>query len=99
MSALGKRYLGLIHKLNCVVCENCYGISRAAQEAHHIEAYRGDHSDFATIPLCSGCHNSLHQQRRRPFYLAHNVDDVKLLAWTAMEMLRYHESLRRKGVL
>lgn len=55
-----------------------------AHEAHHLEAYRGSHSAFATVPLCKDCHDELHRRRRRPFYLAHKVDDVTLLAWTIM---------------
>jgi len=72
----------LIHKLRCVVCLNCYGRSVLAAEAHHLEAYRGAHSDFATVPLCKSCHDELHRRHRRAFYSAHNIDDVKLLAWT-----------------
>jgi hypothetical protein len=82
VTAATKRHLTRIHTLPCVVCKNCYGKHRPAEEAHHIEAYRGAHSDWATVPLCKECHTHLHQQRRRPFYLAHNIDDVKLLAWT-----------------
>mgnify|MGYP001439509447 CR=1 FL=1 len=77
-----KDYLGVIHTLPCVVCLNCYGRRTRAQEAHHLEAYRGPHSDFATIPMCKSCHDDLHQRHRRAFYSAHNLDDVKLMAWT-----------------
>lgn len=51
-------------------------------EAHHLEAYRGDHSDFATIPMCKECHTHLHKIHRRAFYTAHKLDDITLLAWT-----------------
>lgn len=86
MSAASKRYLGLIHRLPCVVCLNCYGQHKNAEEAHHLESVRGPHSDFATVPLCQACHTELHGSRRRPFYLAHKLDDVKLLAWTAEQI-------------
>lgn len=82
MSAAAKRHLSKIHTLPCVVCLNCYGQRKNADEAHHLEAYRGDHSDFATVPLCKDCHDSLHAQHRRAFYNAHKLDDVKLMAWT-----------------
>ena len=88
MTAASKRYLGLIHRLPCVVCLNCYGWNRNAHEAHHIEFVRGEHSDFATIPLCGSCHADLHKDRRRAFYRAHKLDDVKLLAWTAEQLAK-----------
>jgi hypothetical protein len=83
MSAASKRYLSLIHTLRCVVHWFCYGQLRNADEAHHLEFVRGDHSDFATVPVCGSCHDELHESRRRAFYRAHKLDDVKLLAWTA----------------
>jgi hypothetical protein len=82
MSAAGKRHLALLHTLPCVVCVECYGRRTPAQEAHHVESVRGEHSDFATVPLCLSCHKELHARRRRPFYSAHKLDDVKLLALT-----------------
>ena len=82
-----RQYLAHVHTLNCVICENCYGKNRPAKEAHHLESYRGDHSDFATVPLCKPCHDLLHQMHRKAFYSAHNVDDVKLLAWTIRQLM------------
>lgn len=86
MSAASKRYLALIHQLPCVICLHSYGKNRNADEAHHLEAVRGEHSDFATIPLCHSCHEELHELHRRSFYLAHKLTDVKLLAWTAEQL-------------
>lgn len=86
VSAASKRYLSLIHRLPCVVCLNAYGKQRNAEEAHHLESVRGEHSDFATVPLCKQCHAELHDSRRRAFYLAHKLDDVKMLAWTAEQI-------------
>jgi hypothetical protein len=88
MSAASKRWLGLIHRLRCVVHLNCYGQSVPCAESHHIEFIRGEHSDFASVPLCKECHDGLHHARRRAFYLAHRIDDVKLLAWTNREVER-----------
>lgn len=82
MSAAAKRHLTRIHELPCAVCVNCYGRRTMMREAHHIESVRGEHSDFATVPLCGSCHHELHTSRRRAFYLAHKLSDVKLLAWT-----------------
>ena len=79
---MSREHLARIHELNCAVCRFCYGKFRPAQEAHHIEVVRGDHSDYATVPLCRQCHGELHEARRRAFYNAHKLDDVKLLAWT-----------------
>lgn len=82
MSAAGKRHLERIHALPCVICTKCYGRRSMMVEAHHLEFVRGIHSQFATIPVCESCHKELHHERRRAFYVAHKLDDVKLLAWT-----------------
>ena len=82
VSAAGRRHLAMVHLLPCVVHLKCYGQLRNAQEAHHLEYDRGEHSAFATVPVCESCHDELHEARRRAFYRAHKLDDVKLLAWT-----------------
>lgn len=87
MSAASKRHLARVHTLRCVVCRECYGLNNPADEAHHIESVRGLHSDFATVPLCKSCHDELHARRRRAFYRAHKLDDVKLLALTIQELV------------
>ena len=96
MRAAGKRHLALLHDLICVVHWNCYGLRRNADEAHHLEFQRGEHSDFATIPVCKDCHDELHEMRRRAFYRAHKLSDVKLLAWT-IEMIQVQREFL-KGV-
>ena len=80
-------HLTRLHELACTVCRNCYGRNVAAADAHHIEAVRGDHSDWATIPLCRACHESLHRSHRNAFYTAHKLSDVKLLAWTIQQLM------------
>lgn len=77
-----RSHLSRIHELPCVVCLFSYGQRRQCDEAHHLEYVRGPHSDYATVPLCKECHDGLHGSRRRAFYTAHKLDDVKLLAWT-----------------
>ena len=84
----GEQYLALIHRCDCVVHLNRRGVRVRCAEAHHIESVRGPHSSFATAPLCKECHDLLHAMRRRPFYLLYDLDDIKLLAWTAMEVCR-----------
>jgi len=81
-----QRHLSIIHTLLCVVCLNCEGKKYRAEEAHHIESVRGDHSDFATVPLCAHCHKLLHGMSRAGFYRMYKLDDVKLLAWTIREL-------------
>jgi hypothetical protein len=77
-----ERHLARIHALPCVICLNCKGERVNAAEAHHLEAYRGEHSAWATVPLCKACHSLLHTMHRKPFYALYNIDDTKLLAWT-----------------
>ena len=88
MSAAAKRWLRLIHQLPCVICLNAYGRCVNAVESHHLEFVRGEHSDFAVVPVCASCHDELHESRRRTFYRAHKLDDVKLLAFTNREIER-----------
>lgn len=82
MTAAADRHLARLHELPCAVCVNCYGRRTRMTEAHHLEFVRGEWSDFATVPLCDDCHDGLHEKRRRAFYIAHKLTDVKLLAWT-----------------
>lgn len=89
VSAKGRIYMSLIHELPCVVHWFCYGKFVSCDEAHHIEYDRDEHSDHATVPLCYACHVSMHHMHRRPFYLAHKLTDVKLLAWTN-ELREHH---------
>lgn len=83
-----REHLALIHTLPCIVHLKCYGQNVNADEAHHLEFVRGDHSARATIPLCETCHEGMHEKRRRSFYRAHKLDDCKLLAWTIEQIER-----------
>ena len=85
----GREYLSLLHELNCVVCANCYGKNRPATDAHHLESIRGNHSDFAAVPLCRDCHVELHAASRRAFYRSHKLDEIKLLAWTIEQAINH----------
>lgn len=87
MTSATERHKKRIRSLPCVVCLHCYGKRKKADESHHVEAYRGDHSDWATVPLCKSCHDHLHAAHRKPFYLMHNIDDIKLLAWTVQLLM------------
>ena len=87
-----RRHLSLLHCLPCVVCKFCYGTHEIADEAHHLEYVRGKHSDYATVPLCKVCHVGMHEHRRKAFYRAHKLDDIKLLAWTIKLIQSYYES-------
>lgn len=89
MSAAGKTYLALLHDLPCVVCWFSYAHHVRSDEAHHLESVRGEHSDFATVPLCKECHDTLHRRSRKAFYRSHKLDDVKMLAHTA-ELVQEH---------
>lgn len=82
-------HLALIHRLPCIVHLHCYGQRVPADEAHHIEFVRGPHSAYATIPLCRSCHDEMHAKRRKVFYIAHKLSDVKLLALTVKEVVNY----------
>ena len=76
-----------IHRLPCIVCLHCYGRRVNCDEAHHLEIVRGAHSAYAVVPLCKSCHDEMHENRRRSFYRAHKIDDIRLLAWTIKELV------------
>ena len=80
---MSREHTANIHSLNCVICRFWYGKYRPAQESHHLEFVRAQHSDFAQVPTCKDCHDALHQARRRAFYRQHKgMSDVSLLAYT-----------------
>ncbi len=80
-TAAANRYTDRIRRLHCVIHWFGYRQARDADAAHNVEFERGQHSDFATVPLCAACRSELRESRRHAFYAAHKLTDVKLLAW------------------
>lgn len=51
MSAAGKRYLGEIAAMRCVICVR-FDDTGLPTEVHHVAEGSGVRSDFAAVPLC-----------------------------------------------
>jgi hypothetical protein len=82
MSAKGKRHMGRVAALPCVLC------GAEPVEVHHIRegqgaAQRAD--DMLTVALCPSCHrgpNGLHGLGKRGFAAQYKRDELSLLAAT-----------------
>jgi hypothetical protein len=85
MSAAGKRYMGKVAKIGCVLCAHL-GHGKVAATVHHLRAGQGTgerSSHFLTIALCPDCHqgpNGLHGNRS--LMRIAKLDELDLLALT-----------------
>lgn len=93
MSAAGRRHMGRVAALPCVLCRHI-GIDGTPAEVHHLEEETGAaqrQSDFLTVPLCPRHHRveypeSVHALKRRGLYERYKISELDLLAAT-LEML------------
>jgi hypothetical protein len=82
MSAAGKRHMGRVASLPCVLC------GASPVEVHHIREGQGAAQraqDTLTCALCPECHrgpNGLHGLGRKGFYTRYKLDELDLLART-----------------
>jgi hypothetical protein len=82
MSAAGKRHMGRVAQLPCVLC------GTSPVEVHHIREGQGAAQraqDTLTVPLCPDCHrgpNGVHGLGRKGFYMRYKKDELDLLAET-----------------
>lgn len=87
MSAAGKRHIGRVKSLPCVVCGE-FGPS----DAHHIRTGQGMSqraNDFLAIPLCKPCHqgpNGLHGDRA--LWKIYKMTELDALARTIEELTK-----------
>ena len=65
-TAAGKRHMGRVAALGCIVCD-LKGYPETPAQVHHIREGRIARNDFLTIPLCEGHHTgtplSVHMSR------------------------------------
>lgn len=54
-TAAGKRHMGRVAALGCIVCD-LKGYAETPAQVHHIREGRIARNDFLTIPLCPGHH-------------------------------------------
>ena len=89
MSAKGKRWMGRVAALGCVVCRNA-GFGETPAIVHHIRFGQGGAqraSDFFTLPLCPAHHDgkdSIHKDRKN--FQARYGGEMDLLAQTLEEL-------------
>lgn len=55
VSAAGKRHMGIVASLGCVICRRDLGV-RTPPEVHHVAEGSGVRSDFMTAGLCTEHH-------------------------------------------
>lgn len=87
MSAAGKRHMGRVAELGCILCRHLgYGATPA--EVHHIREGQGAAmraSDLLTAPLCPEHHrgqSGLHGMGRKAFERTYKLSELDLLAMT-----------------
>jgi len=90
-SAAGKRYMGRVAALGCLLCLRL-GYGEHAAEVHHIRTGQGASqraADFLTVPLCQACHrgsHGIHGDRAR--LRQAKVTEMDLLAGTIAALSR-----------
>ena len=83
MSAKGKRHLGRVATVPCVVCLKM-GLERKQAEVHHLFD-SATKSDFLTAALCEDHHrgaNGFHGLGSRAFEMRYKLSELDLLALT-----------------
>jgi hypothetical protein len=58
MSVKGKRHMGRVAAIGCILCQ-ALGQGKTPAEVHHLREGQGGGQradDFLTIPLCPSCH-------------------------------------------
>jgi len=91
-SAAGKRYMGRVAALGCILCARLgFGqrpswLPGNAAEVHHVRTGQGAAqraSDFLTVPLCPTCHRGPHGVHGdRAWLKSARVTEMDLLAQT-----------------
>lgn len=86
-SAEGRRHMGRVAELGCVLCRHL-GFDGTPAEVHHIRDGQGAAqraSDFLTVPLCPEHHRGgtgLHGLGTKAFERTYKLSELDLLAMT-----------------
>jgi hypothetical protein len=87
LSASGKRWMGLVARVPCVLCAHM-GLGDTPAQVHHMKLGTGmtnKADDALTIALCPEHHtgaSGVHQLKDRGLRLRYNVGELDLLAMT-----------------
>jgi hypothetical protein len=84
----GKRWMGLVARVGCVLCSRHMGINDTPAQVHHMKLGTGASdraSDFLTIALCPEHHVGalgVHKLKEHGIYLRYKCSEIDLLADT-----------------
>jgi hypothetical protein len=87
MSAAGRRHMGRVAKVPCVLCRYL-GLGDTPALVHHMKLGTGASdraSDFLTIAVCPEHHvgtNGVHALKEKGLRLRYNLSEIDLLAMT-----------------
>jgi hypothetical protein len=87
MNAKGKRHMGRVAKVPCVLCARM-GLGETPALVHHIKYGQGASdraSDFLTVAVCEFHHvgeGGIHQLKEHGLYLRYKCSELDLLADT-----------------
>ena len=87
MSASGRRWMGLVARVPCVICARM-GLGESDSQVHHLKFGSGacnQTSDHLTIALCPEHHtgaSGVHTLKERGLYLRYKCSELDLLADT-----------------
>lgn len=87
MSAKGKRHMGKVAKVPCVLCARM-GLGETPAQVHHLKIGQGASdraSDMLVIALCPAHHTGpegVHQLKEHGLYLRYRCSELDLLADT-----------------
>lgn len=91
MTAAGKRHMGKVAEVGCILCRHI-GAGQTPAEVHHLKEECGAgqrQSDFLTVPLCPEHHRGnqgIHGLGRRAFERTYRLTELDLLAMTLEAM-------------
>lgn len=91
MSAAGKRHMGKVAQVPCVLCKHM-GLGNSQSVVHHMKLGTGASdraSDFLTIALCPEHHvghSGVHTLKEKGLRLRYNLSELDLLAMTLEAM-------------
>jgi hypothetical protein len=94
MSALSCFHMGMVARLQCVVCRR-FGLTGQAVELHHVAEGSGKRNDFAVVPLCHEHHTGaagFHGMGERAFcalYRPPGDRESGMLVWMIEDLARF----------
>ena len=93
MSAASRRWLGMVARVECVLCARM-GIPGSPAQVHHLKFGQGASdraSDYLTLALCPEHHqgpSGVHALKERGLYLRYKCSELDLLADTIEAIAR-----------